>query len=94
MAHMAICIPVAVVAALLAFFYGKSVRHAWLPALITFVCAMLGGLLYAGIGQIIGVVLSALIIGIFFALPEHKRLAREEVARAREEAHLPNEEDV
>ena len=94
MAHMAICIPVSVVTAALAFIYGKSVRHGWLSALITFVFSMLGGLLYKGVGQIIGVVLSALIIGIFFALPEHKRLAREEVARAREEAHLPNEEDV
>ena len=94
MAHMAICIPVAVVAALLAFFYGKSVRHAWLPALITFVCAMLGGLLYAGVGQIIGVVLSALIIFICFTLPEQRRAAQEQAIREREAAHLPNEEDV
>jgi len=94
MAHMAICIPVSVVTAVLAFAYGKSVRHGWLSALITFVCSMLGGLLYAGVGQIIGVVLSALIIGIFFTLPEHKRIAREEAARAKEAEHLPNEEDA
>lgn len=94
MAHMAICIPVAVVAALLAFFYGKSVRHGWLSALITFACALLGGLLYAGVGQIIGVVLSALIIFIFFTLPEQRRIAQEQAIREREAAHLPNEEDV
>lgn len=94
MAHMAICIPVSVVTAVLAFFYGKSVRHGWLSALITFVCSMLGGLLYAGIGQIIGVVLSALIIAVFFTLPEHKRLAQEEAAREKAAENLPNEEDL
>lgn len=94
MNQLAICIPVSVVTAVLAFVYGKSVRHGWLSALITFVCSLLGGLLYSGVGQIIGVVLSALIIGIFFTLPEQKRIARKEADRAREEAHLPNEEDV
>lgn len=94
MAHLAISIPVAVVAALLAFFYGKSVRHAWLPAIITFVCAMLGGLLYAGVGQIIGVVVSAVIIFVFFTLPEQKRAAQEQAIREREAVHLPNEEDI
>ena len=94
MDHMAICIPVSVVTAALAFVYGKSVHHAWLPALITFACSMLGGLLFAGIGQIIGVVLSALVIFVFFALPEHKRMAREEAERARDTSHLFNEEDT
>ena len=94
MAHMAICFPVAVVAALLAFFYGKIVHHAWLSAVITFVCALLGGLLYAGVGQIIGVVLSALIIFVCFTLPEQRRAAQEQAIREREAAHLPNEEDI
>ena len=94
MAHLAICIPVSVVAAALAFVYGKSVRHAWLPALITFVCTMIGGLIYTGVGQIVGVALSALAIFIFFTLPEHKRIAQEEAARAKDATHLPNEEDM
>lgn len=94
MAHMAICIPVSIVASALAFVYGKSVRHAWLPALITFACSMLGGLLFNGVGQIVGVVLSALVIFIFFTLPENKRLAQEEDARAKDATRLPNEEDA
>ena len=94
MAHMAICTPVALVAAVLAFFYGKSMRHAWLPAIITFVCAMAGGMIYAGVGQIIGVVLSALIIFFCFTLPEQRRAEHEQAVREREAAHLPNEEDA
>jgi len=94
MAHMAICVPVSVVMAVLAFIYGKSVHHGGLSALIAFVCSMLGGFLYAGVGQIIGVVLSALIIFVFFTLPEHRRIAREEVVREKEAQRLPNEEDV
>lgn len=94
MSHMAICIPVSVVTAVLAYVYGKTVRCGWTSALITFICSMTGGLLYAGIGQIIGVVLSALIIGVCFALPEHKRIAQEEAARAKEAERLPNEEDT
>lgn len=94
MDHMAICIPVSVVAAALAFIYGQSVGHRWLPALITFACSMLGGLLFSGVGQIIGVVLSALIIFIFFTLPEHKRIAHEEAERAKDTACLFNEEDT
>lgn len=94
MAHLAICIPVSVVAAALAFLYGKSVRRTWLPALITFACVMLGGLVYAGVGQIIGVALSALIIFFCFTLPEHKRIAQEEVDKAKDVSRLPNEEDM
>lgn len=94
MTHMAICIPVSVITAVLAFFYGKSVRHSWLSAIITFVCSMLGGLLYAGVGQIVGVVLSALIIFIIFTLPEQKRIAQEQATREKEAMHLPNEEDA
>jgi len=91
---MALSIPVSIVAAVLAFFYGKSVRHGWLSAIITFACTMIGGLLFKGIGQIISVVFSALIIFIFFTLPEQKRIAQEQAAREKEAASLPNEEDI
>lgn len=91
---IAICIPVSLVAALLAFFYGKNVGRAWPSAIIMFVCVMLGGLLYKGVGQIVGVVLSALVIFIFFTLPEQKRIAREEAKKIREANDLPNEEDT
>lgn len=91
---MAMCFPVSMVAALLALVYGRSVRHAWLPALITFGITMAGGLIFSGIGQIVGVVLSALIIFVFFTLPEQKRIAQEQAKRESEAAHLPNEEDT
>lgn len=91
---MAISIPVSIVAALLAFVYGKSVRHAWMPAILTFALTMLGGLFFKGVGQIAAVVLSALIIFIFFTLPEQRRLAQEEAARAKDAVNLPNEEDA
>ena len=91
---MALCIPVSVVATLLAFIYGRNVRHAWLPAIITFVCTMAGGLLFKGIGQIAGVVISALIIFVFFTRPEQKRLALEMAAREKEAENLRNEEDI
>lgn len=91
---MALSIPVSIVAALLAFFYGKSIRRAWLSAIITFVCVMVGGLLYKGVGQIIGVVVSALIIFVCFTLPEQKRIAQEQATRLKEVEHLPNEEDI
>lgn len=94
MIYMTICLPVAIVAALLAFFYGKSVRHEWLSALITFACALIGGIVYSGVGQIIGVVISAVIIFLFFTLPEQRRAAQEQAIREREAAHLPNEEDA
>jgi len=91
---MAMCIPVSVVAALLAFFYGKSVGRAWLPAIITFVITLAGGLLFKGVGQIARVVISALIIFVFFALPEQRRQAQEMAAREKEAEHLRNEEDI
>lgn len=91
---MAICFPISIVAALLALFYGRSVRHAWLPALITFIITLAGGLLFSGVGQLIGVVISALIIFVFFTLPEQRRIAREQAQREREVQHLPNEEDT
>ena len=94
MAHMAICIPVSVVAAALAFVYGKGLKHPWLPALITFVCSMLGGLLFEGVGQIIGVVLSALIIFVFFSRPLQKQMAREQAEREKDAESLINEEDT
>lgn len=91
---MAICIPVSIVAAALAFIYGRSLRHAWLLAIITFACTMIGGLLFEGIGQIAGVVLSAALIFVCFTLPEQKRIAAEQAARENEAAQLPNEEDL
>lgn len=91
---MAICIPVSVVATLLALFYGRSVRHTWLPALITFLSTMAGGLIFRGVGQIAGVVFSALIIFVCFTLPEQRRAAQEEANREREAQRLPNEEDT
>lgn len=94
MAHMVICIPVSVVTAVLAFFYGKSVGRGWPSAIITLICTMIGGFLFSGVGQIFSVVLSALIIFLFFALPEHKRIAHEQAMKEREFHHLPNEEDI
>lgn len=94
MAHMAICIPVSVVTAVLAFFYGKSVGRGWPSAIITFICTMVGGSLFSGVGQIAGVILSALIIFLFFARPEHKRIAHEQAVKEHEFNHLPNEEDI
>jgi len=92
--RMLLCIPVTIVATVLAFFYGKSVKHGWLSALITFAIVLASGLLFEGVGQIAGVVLSAFIIFICFARPEMKRAAREQADREREAEHLPNEEDV
>ena len=78
---MGIYLPVPVVAAILAFFYGRTIRNAWLPAIITFVCVLVGGLLFQGVGQIAGVVVSALIIFLLFTHPAQKRAAEEAAAR-------------
>lgn len=94
MAHMAICIPVSLVAAAVALAYGKSIGRAWPSALITFAVTLLSGFFYKGVGQIFGVILSALIIFLVFARPEHKRIAQEEAAKDKEFNHLPNEEDM
>lgn len=91
---MAICVPISAVTAVLALVYGKSVGHAILPAIITFIVTMISGLLYGGVGQLVGVVISALLIFIFFTLPEQKRIAQEQAVRDREAMHLPNEEDA
>lgn len=91
---MGIYFPVPIVAAVLAFFYGRTVHHAWLPAILTFCCVMLGGLLWAGIGQICGIVLSALIIFLVFTRPAQRRAVQEETDREKDASRLPNEEDM
>lgn len=91
---MGIYLPVPIVAALVAYFYGRTIHSAWLPAGITFVCVLLGGLLFEGVGQIGGVIVSALIIFFAFTHPAQKRVAEEDAAREKDAATLPNEEDT
>lgn len=83
---MAMNLPVLIVATVLAFIYGASsnMRHACIQALITFACVLAGGLLYKGVGQIVAIVVSALIIFFAFTLPAHHRKAAEEADRERE----------
>ena len=81
MGNLGILLPVPVVAAVVAYFYGRSIHSAWLPAIITFICVLVGGLLFQGVGQIAGVVLSALIIFLLFTHPAQKRAAEEAAAR-------------
>ena len=88
-----IYLPIPVVAALLALVYGISIHHAWISGILTFALVMIGGWLAGPIGQVVGLILSALIIFVAFTMPEHKRQAHEEARRAREAAQLPNEED-
>ena len=88
-----IYLPIPVVAALLALVYGISIHHAWVSAILTFALVMIGGWIYGPLGQVVGVIISALIIFLAFALPEHRRQAHEDAKRAREAAQLPNEED-
>ena len=89
-----IYLPIPVVAALLALVYGISIHHAWISAILTFVLVMIGGWIYGPLGQVIGVIISALIIFFAFTMPEQKRQAHEETLREREAAQLPNEEDL
>ena len=91
---MGIYLPVPGVAAILAFFYGRSIHNAWLPAGITFVLVLVGGLLFQGVGQIAGVVLSALIIFLLFTHPAQRRAAEEAAERDKDASTLPNEEDA
>ena len=91
---MGIYLPVPVVAAILAFFYGRSIHNAWLPAGITFVLVLVGGLLFQGVGQIAGVVVSALIIFLLFTHPAQRRAAEEAAERDKDASTLPNEEDA
>jgi len=84
---MAMNLPVLVVATILAFVYGLATAnagHAVIQALITFVCVLVGGLLYKGVGQIAAIIVSALIIFFAFTLPAHRRKAAEEADRERE----------
>lgn len=87
-------LPLPVVAALLALVYGMSIHRGLISAVLTFCLVMLGGWLYAAIGQVVGVIVSALIIFLVFSMPEHKRQAHEELRREREAVQLPNEEDL
>ena len=91
---MGIYLPVPVVAAVLAYFYGRTIHSAWLPAIITFVLVLVGGLLFQGIGQIVGVVISALLIFLLFTHPAQRRAAAEAEARDKDASTLPNEEDA
>lgn len=91
---MGIYLPVPVVAAVLAYFYGRTIHSAWLPAIITFVLVLVGGLLFQGVGQIVGVVISALLIFLLFTHPAQRRAAAEAEARDKDASTLPNEEDA
>ena len=91
---MGIYLPVPVVAAVLAYFYGSTIHSAWLPAIITFVLVLVGGLLFQGVGQIVGVVISALLIFLLFTHPAQRRAAAEAEARDKDASTLPNEEDA
>ena len=83
---MALNLPVLIVATILAFIYGAATNmlHACIQAVITFVCVLVGGLLYKGVGQIAAIIISAMIIFLFFTLPAHRRKAAEEAARERD----------
>ena len=91
---MGIYLPVPVVAAVLAYFYGRTIHSAWLPAAITFVLVLMGGLFFQGVGQIVGVVVSALLIFLLFTHPAQRRAAAEAEARDKDASTLPNEEDA
>ena len=92
--RMGIYLPVPVVAAVLAYFYGRTIHSAWLPAAITFVLVLVGGLFFQGVGQIVGVVVSALLIFLLFTHPAQRRAAAEAEARDKDASTLPNEEDA
>ena len=91
---MGIYLPVPVVAAVLAYFYGRTIHSSWLPAAITFVLVLVGGLFFQGVGQIVGVVVSALLIFLLFTHPAQRRAAAEAEARDKDASTLPNEEDA
>ena len=94
MGNLGILLPVPVVAAVVAYFYGRSIHSAWLPAIITFAIVMAGGLIYSAIGEMIGVVVSALLIFLLFTYPAQRRAAAEAEARDKDASTLPNEEDA
>ena len=94
MSRYGIYLPLPIVAALLALIYGAGIGHAWASGILTFALVMLGGYLYGAVGQIIAVVVSALVIFLLFTLPAHRKQAHEEAKRERDFARLPNEEDL
>ena len=89
-----IYLPIPVVAALVALVYGLSIHRGLISALLTFALVMIGGWIYGAIGQLIGVIVSALVIFFAFALPEHRHQAQESAKREREITRLRNEEDM
>ncbi len=94
---MAMNLPVLIVVTVLAFACGKANGNSWLNALlqaaITFVCVLVGGLIFAGIGQIVGIGVSAVIIFLFFSLPNQKKKHSEAMRREMDVQHNLNEED-
>ena len=94
MSRYGVYLPIPIVAVLLAFIYGMSIHRGWISAILTLCLVMLGGWKYQAIGQIAGVIVSALIIFLVFTMPAHKRRADEERRREHEAEHLPNEEDL
>ena len=91
---MGIYFPIPIVVTVLAWLYGKTIRRAWVSAGITFGIVMLSGLVYGGVGQIVGIVISALIIFFAFKLPAQRHAAQEAQAREQDASALPNEEDM
>ena len=94
MSRYGVYLPIPIVAVLLAFIYGMSIHRGWISAILTFCLVMLGGWKYQATGQIVGVIVSALIIFLAFTMPAHKRSAAEERKRERDVERLPNEEDL
>lgn len=94
---MAMNLPVLIVVTVLAFACGKANSSSWLNALlqaaITFGCVLVGGLMFAGVGQIVGIGVSAVIIFVFFSLPKQKKENSEEMHQEMEVQRNMNEED-
>ena len=87
-------LPLPLVAMVIALVYGWTLHRALPSAIITICLTAIGGWIYGAIGQIVGVVVSALIIFFAFTLPEQRRQAHEDARREREAEQLPNEEDL
>ena len=94
---MAMNLPVLIVVTVLAFACGKANGNSWLNALaqaaITFVCVLIGGLCFSGVGQIVGIGVSAVIIFIFFSLPNQKKHNSEAMRKEMDRQKNMNEED-
>ena len=82
------------VAAFLALLYGCSIRQWLLPTLLTFGLTLIGGLIsrpMPGLGQTIGVIISAFLIFMLFTRPAMKAA---ETQKKEQEKNTPNEEDI